>query len=133
MDQLANVHQAYSEIRSLAVFVSPISVRPAIHVLITKFVSEDVVNIDAIMLYAVLEPIANNQLENVFVNHISLETQTIYVCHVSNRRKRENTLIIQKNNKYLMKIVFILFSNRNTNMQTRMWSKCSLQLWNHIE
>lgn len=94
--QLASVHQVYSVIRSLAVFVSPISVPLAIHVLSTKFVSEDVVNIDAIILYAVLEPIANNRLENVFVNHISLEIQTIYVCHVSNERRRENAIKIQK-------------------------------------
>lgn len=90
MVQLANVHQVCSEIRSLAVFVSPISVPLAIHVPRIKFVSEDVVNIDAIILYAVLGPIANNRLENVFVNHISLEIQTIYVCHVSNKRKSEN-------------------------------------------
>lgn len=79
--------------------MSPISVPPAIHVLKTKFVSEVVVNIDAIMLYAVLEPLANNRLENVFVNHISLETQTIYVCHVSNKRMSEDNIIKIKKKK----------------------------------
>lgn len=33
------------------------------------------------MLFAVLALHVNNQLENVFVNHILLETQTICACH----------------------------------------------------
>lgn len=78
--------------------MSPISVPVAIHVLIIKSVSVDVVNIDAIMLYAVLEPIANNRLENVFVNHILLETRTIYVCHVSIKTTRESNIKMQTKN-----------------------------------
>lgn len=99
--------------------MSPISVPLAIHVLITKSVSVDVVNNDAIMLYAALGPLANNRLENVFVKHILLEIRTIYVCHVSSKTTSENNKKIQK--KILNENSFFLFSNRNTNMQTGMW------------
>lgn len=51
--------------------------------LIIKYVLAADVNIDARMSFVESEPHVNNQLENVFVNHISLVIQTICACHVS--------------------------------------------------
>lgn len=83
MDQRANVRPVYWAIHSRAVFALPINARRFIHARMVKCVSAAGVSTVVRVLCVALAPPVNQQRENVYANHISLEILTIFACHVS--------------------------------------------------